>query len=487
MKGILRAFLAVLLCEVLVAAPLSPVAAAEPQINPAVLKAFQENLQKSYLELFDIAPTLEFNKTQIRQMRKYLDNAEDECKGRFKQRVKDYETQLRATQTELKRLSSGISKQKRHDLHCRIQNLRMLKSQAEMLKNHAIPVAYANRKAKLELIEQWPTDLAEIKAALADGSYRQRRWSDVEDIGFREIAAGQEKDIKDGQEAIRQMKMMGMMPPEIKDPEIVDYVTKLAWKIARHSDLHVPLHVTVLNVKEINAFALPGGFVFVQRGLLEAADNESELAGVLAHELSHVIARHGHKLMHQATIASILYQSAQMAALILTGGAASIGMYYALQYGFYGLSMALNLKLLGVSRDFEMQADQLGIQYAWNSGYDPRGFIRFFDKMATKVGYVNSLSWFYDHPPFYQRMLHAEREIRFLPEKPDLVVDTPEFKKMKEALKKVVEKAKKEEEEEGKPSLLAPEQGCPAPKKIEYKSGEAIEKLCSTPLPALAP
>src|SRR5207253_9498263 len=144
--------------------------------------------------------------------------------------------------------------------------------------------------------------------------------------------------------------------------------------------------------------------------------------------------------------------------------------YYALQYGFYGLSLVLDLKLLGVSREFELEADQLGIQYTWNSDYDPSGFIRFFDKMATKEGYVNGLGWFYDHPPFYQRMVDAEREIMFLPKKDNLVKQTTEFGQMKKELTTVTAAAK--EEEKNRPSLVAPEQGCPAPEKIEYKPGQ---------------
>jgi len=343
----------------------------------------------------------------------------------------------------------------------------------------AAPVAYDNREAKLDLIEKWPAALQQIKQELADGSYRKRRWGDVEDIGFREIEPGQEKDIKIGEEAIRQMKMLGMMPREVTNEYVVRYVTEVARKVASHSDLQVPLRVTVLDAKEINAFALPGGFVFVQRGLLEAVDDEAELAGVLGHEISHVVARHGHKLMRKSTIASLIYQGAQLAAMILTGGAVGIGTYYALQYGFYGLGMVMNLKLLGVSREFEMQADQLGVQYTWNSGYDPTGFIRFFDKMATHEGYVNGAGWFRSHPPFFERMVNTEREIRFLPKKDEQVVTTPEFKKMKEELAKVVAEAKKEEE--GRPSLLAPEQGCPAPEKPEYKPGQPIETLCGSP------
>jgi predicted Zn-dependent protease len=183
--------------------------------------------------------------------------------------------------------------------------------------------------------------------------------------------------------------------------------------------------------------------------------------------------------MVRGTLASILYQAAEMAAMILTGGAASIGAYYALQYGFYGLGLVLSLDLLGVSREFELQADKLGIQYAWNSGYDPTGFIRFFDKMATHEGYVNGVSWFYDHPPFYQRMVDAEREIAFLPKKPELIENTTAFQEMKKALVPVTARAKSEDT--GRPSLLAPEQGCPAPQKLEYEPGKPIETICSLP------
>lgn len=95
------------------------------------------------------------------------------------------------------------------------------------------------------------------------------------------------------------------------------------------------MKVEVLNAKEINAFALPGGFLFIQRGLLEETEDEAQLVGVLAHEIAHAAARHGHKLMKRATIAGIIYQAAQVAAMVLTGGVAGIGTYHALQYGFY--------------------------------------------------------------------------------------------------------------------------------------------------------
>jgi predicted Zn-dependent protease len=345
-------------------------------------------------------------------------------------------------------------------------------------------VAYANRQAKLDLIQQWPANLKEIRQSLADGTYKNRQWSDVEDIGFREIESGQKDDIKTGQEAIRDLKRSGLMPMEVEDPAVLTYVRGLAQKLAAKSDLQVPLQVTVLNSKEINAFALPGGFVFLERGLLEAVEDESQLAGVISHEMSHVVGRHGHKLMTKATIASIMYQAAQVAAVIFTGGAAGIGTYYALQYGFYGLGLMLDLTLLGVSRDFERQADQLGIQYAWNAGYDTSGFIRFFDKMATKEGYVNGASWFRSHPPFYQRMVDSQREISYLGKKSAAIVDSDEFKAMKAALTKVTSKAA--EEAKDKPSLLAPEQGCAATMKLVYEPDQPIETICATPQTRLA-
>ncbi len=444
-----------------------------------VFEPLQEDLQKSYLQLFEETPRLEYSQAQIDDMRNYLDQAQDYCVGQFKKRGDAYDRQLQDAQKELKQKTRDLDDEARHEMHCQIQNLRVLKGQTQVLANHAIPVAYENKKAKLQLIQEWPDELRKVKQELSSGTYHDRPYGDVKDIGFREIAPGQQDDVKDGQDAIQQMKQSGLLPPEVENEAVQDYVRKVAEKIAAHSDLQVPVKVTVLNSKEVNAFALPGGFLFVQRGLIEAADDEAQLAGVIAHEIAHAADRHGHKLMKRATIASIIYQAAQVAALILTGGAVGIGTYYALQYGFYGLGLVLSLDLLGVSREFEMEADTLGVQYAWNSGYDPTGFIRFFDKMATREGYVNGVSWFRTHPPFFERMVGTQREIMFLPEKEGLIQQTTEFKEMKKELAKVTAEA--EEEEKGRPSLKAPEQGCPKPEKIEYESGKPIETICALP------
>jgi Zn-dependent protease with chaperone function len=450
-----------------------------PEIRPPaqVFDPLSEELKKPYLTLFETAAKLEYSDGQIAKMQEYLKQAQDYCVGRFENISTEYERRVDDAQKGLKK--SGITPEERHNLHCRIQDARALKSQADVISQHAIPVAYDNKRAKLDLIQQWPDQLKQIQASIADGSYKTRRWADIEDIGFREVEKNQKDDIKLGQEAIRDLKQTGLMPKEIEDEAIVSYVRAVGQKIAANSDLQVPLTISVLNSKEINAFAFPGGFVFIERGILEAADDESQLAGVIAHEMSHAVARHGRKLMTKATIAQIMYQAAQVAAIVLTGGVAGIGTYYALQYGFYGLGLTLNLTLLGVSRDFEQQADQLGIQYAWKAGYDPSGFIRFFDKMATKEGYVNGVSWFRSHPPFYQRMVDSEREMMYLPKTAHPVLNTPEFAAMKQALTKVTFKA--DEESKQRPSLLAPEQSCPAPSKLIYEPDQPIEAICSSP------
>jgi Zn-dependent protease with chaperone function len=484
MKNLFRKSVAVLLCPIIVLLPIlaeGAASAGQAQARSAQTLAPRELLQKSYMELFELAPKLEFSAAEIESQRNSLKSGKDVCVGRFKTHSKQYGDQINAARKDLKKATATLTEEQRKQAHCNIQNLDLLKSEADILSGQAIPTAYDNLNAKLDLIQQWPAEYKQIQQELASGTYHNRRWGDVKDIGFREIEPNQQDDIKKGADSVEEMKRLGLMPPEVEDKAIQEYVRSVGDRIAKHSDLKVPLHITVLQSREINAFALPGGYLFIERGLLEAADDESELAGVIAHEISHDTARHANKLMKRSTIASIFYQAAQIAAVILTGGVAGIGIYYALQYGFYGLGLVLNLKLLGVSRDYELEADQLGVQYAWSAGYDPSGFIRFFDKMATKKGYVNGVSWFRTHPPFYQRMVATQREITFLEPKPEATVQTSAFEQMKKELAPIAAKA--EQEEAGRPSLLiTKEEGCAPPNKIEYKPDQPIEELCSTPM-----
>ena len=483
MTALLRRLIALFLCLTI----MLPASAAGEGARPAGSRVEQklslrEYLQKSYLGLFELAPTLEYTQAEIDSQREALKKGKDLCVDRFENHMKRYGKQIDAVRKDLKNNTATLTEVQRKEIHCNIQNLDLLKSEAEVLANQAIPTAYDNLKAKLDLIQQWPLHYKQIQNEIASGSYHTRRWGDVKDIGFRQIEPNQEDDIRRGAQAVREMKRLGLMPPPVEDKAIQEYVRSVAERVARNSDLKVPLHIEVLQSREINAFALPGGYLFIERGLLEAVDDESQLAGVIAHEIAHDTARHSYKMVKRATIASLFYQAAQIAAVVLTGGVAGIGIYYALQYGFYGLGLVLDLKLLGVSRDYELQADQLGVQYAWKAGYDPTGFIRFFDKMATKKGYVNSVSWFRTHPPFYQRMVQAQREIMFLERKPNVIMQTSAFEQMKRDLGPVAAKAEKEEI--GKPSLLmTKEEGCESPKTLEYKPDRRIEELCSSLAP----
>ncbi|HUY95997.1 MAG TPA: M48 family metalloprotease [Terracidiphilus sp.] len=443
--------------------------------------SLQEYLQKPYEDLFQLTPTLSFPPSAINRERQSLTRGEQKCREKFTRASKNFRTQLDQMRKQLRSSGNSMEDGTRHQLHCSIQNAELLKSEADVLAGQAIPHAFDNLQAKLDLIEQWPQQYRINQATIADGSYQKRRWADVKDIGFRQIASGQEDDIKRGKEALDELKRTGLLPPELESKPVNDYVRNIAERVASHSDLKVPLHVSVLQSREINAFALPGGYLFIQRGLLEEVEDEAQLAGVIAHELAHDTARHSAKMMKRASIAGMFYQAAQIAAVVLTGGVAGIGLMYALQYGFYGLGMVLDLRLLGVSRDYELEADQLGIQYAWNAGYDTTGFIRFFDKMATRAGYVNGVSWFRTHPPFYARMMAAEREIMFLPEGKEQIVQTSAFLQMKQDLAPIA--ASQEKEEVGKPSLLlTKEEGCEPPRKLEYKPGQPIEQLCSESL-----
>ena len=476
----MRRFVSCLLALTVSVLPAFPQSRPRAKLSPPVFEAFQEALALPYLELFDEAAGYEFNSVQIQRMRDYFDEAEGGCVRRFHKLSKSLSGERRKAQGELRRRTGSLTEQERHDLHCRIQNRRIEEEQRLMFARHSVPLAYEHYYAKLDLVEHWPEEVRRIRREIASGEHHKREFGDVADIGFREILAGQEKDVKRGKRAIDEMRRLGMMPKEWDEEAITRYVNDLALKIARRSDLKVPLKVTVLDSDEINAFALPGGFLFVHRGLLEAVEDESQLAGVLAHEMAHVTARHGHRLMKKATIAGIFYQAAQIGAVIFTGGAVGIGTFYALQYGFFGLGLVLSLELLGVSREYELEADQLGVQYAWNSGYDPLGFIRFFDKMATKEGYIRGASWFRTHPPFYERMVHTKREIEFLPGKGDLIVQTDSFNELQTAIEACSEGTEKEDEaDDCKPSLLEPhEKNCPDPMNIDYEPGQPIESIC---------
>jgi beta-barrel assembly-enhancing protease len=180
----------------------------------------------------------------------------------------------------------------------------------------------------------------------------------------------------------------------------------------------------VVDTDEVNAFALPGGYFYVNKGLILAADNEAELAGVMAHEISHVTARHATERLSKAQI----LQFASIPAMFLGGWTG-----YAIQNA---MGLGINLELLGVTRASERESDQLGIQYMWNTGYDPNSFVTFFEKLQEmeKKKPGRFAVFFRTHPSPSDRIMASLDEERFLPEKDEYIISTSEFDRIKARL-----------------------------------------------------
>jgi beta-barrel assembly-enhancing protease len=233
----------------------------------------------------------------------------------------------------------------------------------------------------------------------------------------------------------------------ITDPVVTEYVNRIGQNIVKNSDCKVPFTIKVIDSDEINAMALPGGFFYVNSGLILNADEEAELAGVMAHETAHVCAHHAAREMTRMN-----YTQLGMIPLIMLTGYTWTG------YGIYeAAQLAVPMTFLMFSRDFEAQADYLGVQYMYRAGYDPQAFIAFFEKVQAlekrKPGLVAKA--FSDHPQTPDRILHSQEEIaRILPAKDEYTVTTSEFDDVKARLARIENKRRLLDNKDGKkPSL----------------------------------
>jgi predicted Zn-dependent protease len=291
--------------------------------------------------------------------------------------------------------------------------------------------------------------LAAVLAALSlfsSGAFADNKKKNPDDIGNRDVGQGVnfyslEKEIALGKQLAQEVERQAKI---IDDPIIAEYVSRVGQNLVRNSDAKVPFTIKVLDSEEVNAFALPGGFFFVNSGLILKADNEAELAGVMAHEIAHVAARHGTR---QATRGELI-QFASIP-LIFMGGWTG----YAIRQG---AGLAIPMGFLTFTRGFEREADYLGLQYLYKSGYDPTAFVDFFEKIQSlekrKPGSVSKV--FSTHPMTDDRIKSAQDEIqKILAPKPEYVVNTSEFNDVKGRLAMLHNRRKVDNEDPSRPRL----------------------------------
>jgi predicted Zn-dependent protease len=287
-----------------------------------------------------------------------------------------------------------------------------------------------------------------VFAALVSIGLSQQKNSNVDQIGARDINKHQinlislEKEIALGKQLAAEIERTVKL---LNDSVITEYVSRVGQNLVRNSDAKVPFVIKVIDSDEVNAFALPGGFFYVNSGLILAADGEAELAGVMAHEIAHVAARHGTEQYSKAQLLNLA-----TVPLIFVGG--GIG---------YGLSQAagflIPLQFLQFSRGAEGEADHLGMEYAYKAGYDPTAVITFFEKLQAqekrKPGKLSKL--FSTHPPTAERIEKAQQEIAtILPDRPQHVVSTSEFDTVKARLQALENRKKGDQEQDSqRPSL----------------------------------
>src|ERR1700728_1885984 len=274
--------------------------------------------------------------------------------------------------------------------------------------------------------------------------------TDVDAVGNRNVGCGRgvgnwytvEGQVARGRVYAQQIEAQIKL---VNDPVVTEYVNRIGQNLVRNSDAQVPFTIKVIDSDVVNAMALPGGFFYVNSGLILAADEEAEVAGVMAHEIAHVAACH----VAREITRSQLMQIASIPFIFIGGG-----------IGYAGYELAGTAALLGIlkfSRGFEAEADYLGVEYMYRAGYDPSAFVSFFEKIqAMEKKKPGTLAKTFDtHPQTPDRIEKTQEEIRkILPAKQQYVVTTSEFDDVKARLASIENRHKVlDQKDANKPSL----------------------------------
>jgi predicted Zn-dependent protease len=283
-------------------------------------------------------------------------------------------------------------------------------------------------------------------ATLIPYSFADDKKKDPDEIGNRDVGKGInfysiEKEIALGKQMAQEVERQARI---VDDPVIAEYVNRVGQNLVRNSDAKVPFTIKVIDSDDVNAFALPGGFFFVNTGVMMKADNEAEMAGVMAHEIAHVAARHGTK---QATKGQIVNYGT--IPLIFLGGWAG----YAIRQG---AGLAIPMGFLQFNRSMESEADLLGLEYMYKAGYDPTAFVDFFEKIQSlekkKPGTMAKV--FSTHPPTEDRIKNSQKNIQeYLKAKPEYVLTTSEFNDVKARMMAMHNHRKIDDKDNGRPRL----------------------------------
>jgi len=270
---------------------------------------------------------------------------------------------------------------------------------------------------------------------------------DVSKIGDREVGKAVnfyslEKEIRIGKQLAADVEKNAKI---IDDPVIAEYVNRIGQNIVNSSDAKVPFTIKVIDSDEVNAFALPGGYFYVNTGLIELAQDEAELAGVMAHEIAHVAARHGTRSATRAQL--IQYASIP---LLFIGGWAGYGIQQAANF-------AIPMTMLKFSREFEHQADFLGVQYLYEAGYDPTAMVQFFERLKAmqKKNKHAIAKAFSSHPLSQQRVALLQKAIdELLPDQPAYALSGSEFAGIKARISELYGESGEEHERSDKPQIV---------------------------------